>query len=160
MILLLIQALIVIILAMTLSTVIADERKNRKRNMRSVKLKGFWSGAERRSVDRYNVSLLVKYYMNGTALDVKAKDISSRGIRLLLDEKIENGTSLRLEISLPGKDGVLKGRGKVVWVEEAKEDEATSPKRLFNTGIKFVWFRDSDGKKLFDFIYGLPSRKP
>lgn len=127
--------------------------------MRLVKVKGYWDGSNRRSVDRYNITLKVKYYANGTPLAGHASDISTKGIKLLLDEKFEKGSLLRLEISLPNQPHIIRASGEVMWTEEATEDEKLSSKRLFNTGIKFSRFHNLDDKKLFDFIYGLQPQK-
>ncbi len=154
-----IAILIIAILVMIFSMVIIDEKRNHRRNMHMVKLKGYWSGSERRSIDRLNISLQVKYFANGTALATQSADISARGIRLLLDEKIEKGSPLRMEIKLPDEECLVKASGEVVWSEESKEDEKISPKRLFNTGIKFSRFHNSDNEKLFTFIRNLHAQK-
>jgi len=159
MIIVCIEVLIILILSMILSTLLIDERRNRQRDMHMVKLKGYWNGGERRSVDRLNISLQVKYYANGSTLATQSADISARGIRLLLDEKIEKGSPLRMEIKLPEDDRLIQASGEVVWAEESKEDEKNSVKRFFNTGIKFSGFQNSDNEKLFDFIQNLRARK-
>jgi c-di-GMP-binding flagellar brake protein YcgR len=159
MIILLIEILIIIVLGMILSTVIIDEKNHRSRNMRTVKLKGYWDGSERRSVERLNVSLDIKYFTNGKPIGVQSADISARGVRLLLDEKIGKGTPLRLEIKLPDEERIVKAQGVAVWAEEALEEDNNSQKRLFNTGIKFLRFQDSDEKRLFDFIHNLKTQK-
>ena len=160
MIILFIEILIVCILAMTLSTVIFDERKSRKRSMRIIKLKGYWDGSERRSIDRMNVTLEVKYAVNGSTVGTKGVDISTKGIRLILDEKFEKNTPLRLEIRLPDQTRLIKASGDVVWANESLEDEKIAAKRLFNTGIQFSRFHANDEKRLFDFIHGLPPQNP
>jgi c-di-GMP-binding flagellar brake protein YcgR len=159
MIILLIEILVVLVLVLILYTIISDERKKRMRDMRTIKVKECWDGSNRRLVDRFNITLKVKYYPNGTALQAETSDISTKGIKLLLDEKFERGTPLRLEINLPNEPHIIRVSGEVVWTDEALEDEKLSSKRLFNTGIKFAKFHDSDDKKLFDFIYGLQSQK-
>ena len=154
MIVLAIEGLIIFICIMIFSTLIIDEKKNRKRGMHVVKLKGFWDGPDRRSVDRLNITLEVKYFINAKIATSKSADISTKGIRLLLDEKIEKTTSLRLEIKIPDQNRLIKVVGEVVWTEESGGDEKIAAKRLFNTGIKFSKFRENtDEKRLFDFIY-------
>ena len=149
---LVIEILCVVILAMILSTVFFDERKNRKANLRPMKVKGYWEGDNRRSIGRFNVCLGVKYSTNGKFARVKSVDISTRGIRLLLDEKLEKGVPLRMEIKIPTKKETIKTTGEVAWSEESNEDKSGSSKRLFNTGIKFFRVQANDEKKLFDFI--------
>ena len=86
-----IEALIIFICAMIFSTLIIDEKKKRRRELRAVKLMGFWDGRDRRRDERLNVILEVKYSVGQITVvskTSKTKDISTRGIRLLLDENI------------------------------------------------------------------------
>jgi c-di-GMP-binding flagellar brake protein YcgR len=155
MIVLLIEVLCVLILVMILSTIIIDERKNRVLSMHHVKLKGYWDGGERRSFERVGIDLDVKYFLNGTPLDARSKNISTKGVGLLLDEKFAKKTPLRLEIKLPNTNHIIRASGEVVWSNEATGEKKTSEKRLFNTGIKFSRFQSDDEKRLFTFIYNL-----
>ena len=150
-----IEILCVLILAMILSTVIIDEKKTRERSMRMVTLSGYWRGKERRGVGRMNVMLWVKYFTNGIPLDGKALDVSTKSIRLLLDEKIEKGTPLRLEIKTTPREHPIRTKGEVVWSTEAKEAREHTTKKFFNTGIKFSEFHGNDENKLFAFIQRL-----
>lgn len=155
-----IELLCIFILAMILSTIVSDERKKQKQNTRSVTLDGYWNGAERRSAERLGVSLQVKYATNGKTTDVKSVDISTKGLRLILDEKIEKGTLLRLEIKVPDFNRLVKATGEVVWSNESSEAKGKAGKRLFSTGVKFLKFDKEGEKKLFDFIYSLKPQKP
>ncbi len=155
MLLILLEGLCVFVLVMILISILMDERKRRERDTHLVKLKGYWDGGNRRSSDRLNVALEVKYSVNGKTFGTKSMDISTKGIRLLLDEKFEKGTCLLLEIHLPNQEHIVKTNGEIVWINESAEDEATSPKRLFNTGIKFFDFHPCEEKRLFEFVSDL-----
>ena len=157
MILLLIGFLTVAILVITLSVLIIDERREGAKSLHSVKLKGYWAEKDRRSVERMDVSLEVKYSINGKSYNGKSVDISSKGVRLLLDEKIETGSPINLEIRIPNQKHLLRTGSEIVWTTESKEDSVNTGKRFFNTGIKFYKFYDHDEKKLFDFIENLSS---
>ena len=150
---LLVEILIIAVLVMTFMALLADERKKRTKNMHALLLKGYWDGGERRSVERLNITIEVRYALNGTSNPAKSADISTKGIRLLMDERLEKGTPLKLEMKLPTEKDIIKASGQVAWVSEAIENEKGSPKRLFNTGIKFFSFSGPGEKKLFDFIY-------
>ena len=151
MIIFLIEALCIIILAITLSTLIWDEKLAHRRNMELVKLRGFWDGDERRSTDRLNISLEVHYKTTGRQVSSKSTDISEKGIRLVLDRRFETGTPLTMAIRIPDRDHIVKTTGSVVWV--IKNVDRKNPfKRLFNTGIKFHKFHDSGEEKLFSFL--------
>jgi len=158
MIILLIEGLCIGILAMILSTVIFDEKKRKAEDLRIVKLEGHWNGRERRNAERLNVSLAVKYCENGKCSNAKSLDISASGIKLLLDEKIEKGTPLKLEIKLPEEKRNIKTRGEVVWTKEISEKD-TSGKRVFNTGIKFSDSQPADEKRLFSFVQSAQQEK-
>ena len=157
MVIIVIEILVIVILFLILGTLFVSERNSNARKMRTLKLKGYWEGDERRGVDRLNVSLEVKYTANGKIISAKSKDISTRGIRLLLDERIDKGTGLHLEIKLPNQEPLVKASGEVVWSQESAEDERDSEKRLFNTGIKFTKFQKDNEKRLFDFVHSLQS---
>lgn len=150
--LLLIQLLSVGVLIMILACLFSDEKKSRLTNMRIVKLKGYWDGSDRRSADRFEVNLPVRYYLNGNDASAKGVDISTKGIKLLLDEKFKKDTPLRLEIKLAGYSDLIRAWGVVAWSSEAAEENKKAERRLFNTGIKFTRFHDAGEKKLFDFI--------
>jgi len=151
MIIFVIEALCIVVLAMTFSTLIWDEKLAHRRNMALVKLKGFWDGDERRSTDRLNISLEVHYKINGRQVCSKSTDISEKGIRLLLDERFEAGTPLTMVIKIPDRNHMVKTTGSVVWATETEKPEDPT-RRLFNTGIKFHKFHDSGATKLFSFL--------
>ena len=148
----LIQILCAFVLFMILACLFFDERKSRLNNMRMVKLKGYWDGSERRSEERFDVDLPVRYYLNGNGTGAKGMDISAKGIRLLLDEKFEKDAHLRLEIKITGHKDLVRARGIVAWSSEAKEESGDSGRRMFNTGIRFTQFYNDGEKQLFDFI--------
>lgn len=150
-----IEILCIFILAMIFSAAVIDERKKNIKNMRPIKMKGYWDGRERRNTDRLNIILEVKYYIDGKIAAIKSVDISAGGIRLLLDEKIERKTVLHLEMKLPNHEHIIKTTGEVVWSKESIEDEKGTAKRLFSTGVKFLKFHKDDEKEFFDFIHSL-----
>ncbi|MFC1576463.1 PilZ domain-containing protein [Candidatus Omnitrophota bacterium] len=155
MIILAIQALCILVLIMIFATLIIDQKKNHSREKRLVKLQGYWDGSERRTTERLNISLPVKYNINGIASECKSMDLSARGIRLLLDERLETGTSLLIEIQLPEQERPVRAKGDIVWMKESTADDTASEKRLFNTGIQFSSFYNSDAKRLFNFVHSL-----
>ncbi|MFH1381169.1 MAG: PilZ domain-containing protein, partial [Candidatus Omnitrophota bacterium] len=106
------------ILGVMLISVLLDEKKRRERDTHLVKLKGYWDGRNRRTSDRLNINLQVKYSTGGKITHTKSMDISARGIRLLLEEKIEKNTPIRLEIHLPNQERTVKTNGEVAWTQE------------------------------------------
>ena len=158
--LLVIEFLIIIVLCLILFVLFFEEKKTRTSSLHPVRLRGYWDGANRRTVERLDVSLEVSYYANGVRLNAKGLDISTRGIRLLLDEKLENGMMLRLEIKIPNQEKIIRGTGEIVWSKKSIEDEKKTDgsRRLFNTGIKFLKFNPEEEKRLFNFIRTLQSQ--
>ncbi len=158
---LIIEILLIIVLAMIMVTLVIDEVNHRKRARRLVKLKEYWDGKERRRIERYNVNLDVNYSINHKFKNSKSKDISTRGLGLILEEKLERRTPLTIEIKIDGMKELIKAKAAIVWSKEAIDEEKYSPKRLFETGIKFIRFVDTaHEKRLFDYIRSIEKSSP
>lgn len=156
-----VELLLITILAMIMFTLVIDETSHRKRARHLVQLKEYWDGKERRVVERHNVTLDVSYSINHTFKNSKTKDISTRGLGLILEEKFEKRTPLSVEIKINGWKELIKAKTSVMWSKEAVEEEKYSSKRLFETGIKFIRFTDtSHEKRLFDYIRSIEKISP
>ena len=96
---------------------------------------------ERRRFPRLPLKVNVKYdVLKGLPLRAKetqSKNISIGGICLVVPEKINIGTLLRLKLSLKGETSYITVKGKVVWVEEFSVD-STSDYKAYDCGIEFV----------------------
>ncbi len=150
---LLIEILLIMILAMIMITLIVDERMHLKRMSHMVKLRSYWDGINRRSVMRHNVTLDVAYKLQNNVKVTRCRDISTHGIGLVLDEKLERRSILNLEIKVDAAKDPIKTKAKVMWCKEAFEDEKSGEKRQFHTGFKFLRFQDPRHEKvLFDYI--------
>lgn len=156
MLILLVEVLCVIVLVMIFSTLLLDERRNRERDLSLIKLKGYWDGDERRTTDRLNVTMEVRYHLNGRSAVSRSMDISTKGIRILLDERIDKGTPIAVTMKIPGRNHLIKASGSIVWSNESNDPS----KRFFNTGIKFYSFRDSGERNLFNFIHEMEKIVP
>ena len=156
-----IEILLITVLAMIMVTLVIDETNHRKRTKHLTKLKEYWDGKERRVVERHNVTLDVNYSINHTFKNSKTKDISTRGLGLILEEKFEKRTPLSVEIKIDGGKESIHAKASVMWSKEAVDEEKYSPKRLFETGIKFIRFVDTaHEKKLFDYIRSIEKIPP
>lgn len=156
-----IEILLITILVMIMFTVVIDESNHRKRAKHLVKLKEYWNGKERRLVERYDVILDVNYSINHNFKNSKSKDISTRGLGLILEEKLERQTPLSVEIKIDGGKESIKAKASVMWSKEAVDEEKYSSKRLFETGIKFIHFADTaHEKRLFDYIRSVEKKLP
>jgi len=150
--LLTVELLFFAILIMIFSTVINDEIYRRRRASHLVKLKSYWEGKDRRLVERHKANLDVKYSINHDFKGAKTRDVSTCGIGLILDEKFKGNAVLKVEIKLDDEYDPIIARARVMWPKELHEAQ-NSPKRLFDTGLKFIKFYNaSQEKRLFDYI--------
>lgn len=97
---------------------------------------------ERRLFERIGASMKIKYEVIDKPPQAKtgtSKDISGTGIRLALDEKLEEGTNLKLSIELPGEQGrVASAYGKVIWSKKIEISDGQRTSNYYETGIQFT----------------------
>ena len=75
-------------------------------------------------------------------------DISERGIRIELDEALDPGESVVLELDLPGAALNVQASASVVWVHDANDDPG--PRRM---ALEFTAFPNrTDRNRLFEFL--------
>mgnify|MGYP002820138803 CR=1 FL=1 len=84
------------------------------------------------------------WYVKYTPLDgskeealTTARNLGAGGVQLVLREKIEDGTSLRLRISLPPLRRTIETTGTVVWTRELEGG-------AFEIGIRFEDLSEED----------------
>jgi len=78
------------------------------------------------------------------------KDISEQGIWLIVDEAVQTGDKLQLEMELP-TNKIIKCVGEVVWVDPFMIVGYSEIKK-YNVGIKFINITAEDRGKLQKFI--------
>lgn len=97
---------------------------------------------ERRMFERIEAPMKIKYEIIEQTPSLKtatSKDISGTGIRLALDEKLNNGTNLKLEVNIPNeKDKVATIYGKVVWSRGIEVTSGVKSSNYYETGIEFT----------------------
>lgn len=74
-------------------------------------------------------------------LEGHAYDISESGVRLELDEPLESGERVALQIQLPGEPVEIFTSAKVVWVNRCDDDPG--PRRQ---ALEFVAFNDREDR--------------
>ena len=75
-------------------------------------------------------------------------DISESGVRIELDNAIDPGELVTLQLDLPGIDAAVQAAASVVWVHDDQDDPG--PRRM---ALKFTEFLNrSDRNRLVDFI--------
>ena len=137
--LLLIQLLLILILFSILLALYRDERTIKKKIRNIAKLEKYWNGRERRKYVRFDtdIEVIYKEIKNRTPATRGARsiDISSRGMRLLVDKKMSPGTLLDISLKAPQQPLPVKVAGSVVWCNEAKDKEDLRDKKLFHVGL-------------------------
>lgn len=96
---------------------------------------------DRRTFERVPAVINVAYRIYGKKDKLKAtsKDIGGGGIRLSLNEKLNEGTILELEVALPDTNRSIPAMGKVIWtVEVVVRGEGDRVVRYYDTGIEFI----------------------
>lgn len=94
---------------------------------------------DRRVFERVPAAINVAYRVYGGKSKFKtiSKDISGGGIRLSLNEKLDEGTILELEIGLPDTNRSIPALGKVAWTVEFVV-RGDSVMKYYDTGIEFI----------------------
>lgn len=77
-----------------------------------------------------------------------AYDVSEAGVRFELDEAIDPGVSISVDITLPGTQSTVSATGDVVWVNDELDDPG--PRRL---AIQFTKFRSNEDRfRLLNYL--------
>ncbi len=107
---------------------------------------------EKRKFVRLEINVAVKWKKIPeealVGLDV-TKNISKGGICLMVDEKLEIGDNLELEIEIPEKK-VVQARVKVIRVRELKLTE--EGRKEYEAGVEFFEISDEDREEIEGFI--------
>lgn len=88
---------------------------------------------ERRETARYEVVLKVRYETDKAFQDAAIHNLSSGGLYLATQTPFRVGSEFELEIELPERGEWIRGRCKVVWVNEI--DTEQYPKGM---GVAFL----------------------
>ncbi len=93
-------------------------------------------------------------YLSLTHLEGHAYDISETGVRLELDEAVKVGSSLSLQLELPGQATGMFVAGEVVWINDEEDDPG--PRRM---ALRFTDFpSEGDRTRLQIFLGRLPDQ--
>ena len=105
-----------------------------------------------RRFDRISHSLKISYQIANDTLHVncQTKDISEKGIRLNLYQKIEIGTTLKIGIYFQGSVEPVWVIGKVVWLKATPNREYP-----FEAGIEFTFLDNSSRIKFKNHIQNI-----
>ena len=108
---------------------------------------------ERRKYIRFPVKLTARYAEKngGNWKECSVIDISREGmgISIYSRESINKGASLRMEITVPVKDGPIDMEGVLIWIRELKED----PQFNYIGGVRISSITPEDKWALMDYAY-------
>lgn len=149
------EIIAILVLVTALTAFIIEENKIKKSKVPRGAIKEYWSGQERRQTMRINASFIVRYSIEKKyplRLNGQMKDISSDGMRLLINEKLAEGTLLLLEFDLANKKDFVGAEGKVIWTDGEFAERDKTGRRIFQTGIQFVSIKPDDKSRLVAYV--------
>lgn len=142
-----IELIVLAILLLILICLFLEEKHLKQARQLAGKLTGSWDGIEKRTSIRVDTVLNVKYTVNNLNKKSVSKNISRGGILIQVSEKLNKSIFLFIDIYLPNEPKSISAKGEVVWVKELTDlDEAG--RRVFDTGIRFVFMHPKDSLKL------------
>lgn len=130
----------VVVASVILFLLMREERLSAQGRIPLGRLRRLWFKAERRRAPRYRVDWPIHYRrvppgLNGPA---KTRDLSHTGVGLMLEERLEVGSQLELQIALPRRPDPFSVAGQVMWVKEVSmHPDSPSALRTFFVGVQF-----------------------
>lgn len=112
---------------------------------------------ERRRFIRLEVPIELKYIADDDHSQVRrlaaTKDLSCDGLRFISEYKIDNGSMLDLNLTIPGANNPVHIKGKAVWSRKVSSEDSA----FFEVGIEFVQIEEDNKntflKYLCDLVY-------
>ena len=109
-----------------------------------------WDGQERREFPRAKFPCKIfVYYLNKTIF-AQTENISRGGVRVFLDEELEDWSAVRLELMIK-EDKSIKCEGQVRWVKKMTHPILKEIIR-FSIGIMFTIISDQDSEYLQNLV--------
>lgn len=110
---------------------------------------------ERRKFVRFNSSVDVQYALldkdPNLALQGKSRNISSGGIGLITDKKLQENDVLVVSIYMPQETLPIIAKSKVVWVRSLEMHK----EKRFDVGSEFINIAPEDRKKIDRYLFSL-----
>lgn len=105
---------------------------------------------ERRRFMRFEIPLGIKYRIPEKSIDAlsQGKDFSRNGIGLYLDKMIPKGTTVELEINIPGEAAPIFVTGKVAWIKEAVQRGGE-----IGAGLELINISSFDKSRILEYVY-------
>ena len=145
-----------ILLSITLYILWGHERLALKKMVSRANVEEYWDQDERRRHIRFKMDIEVEYNVEKKPhlKSGRSINISKSGMKLILDEKLPQGTIIDMKIYPHGKRETIEVEGEVVWTKDIEKRDA-SGKRYFYSGIKFLGIRESSGAHLDKYLNSL-----
>lgn len=110
---------------------------------------------DKREFPRLSFSVFIGCEITGRIdtiiVTVPSKDINPGGIRVMLFDKFEEGTLLKLKFLIPGDEDFITATGQIVWINAVFGDNVNL-KKTYDAGIKFIYIDSSDRKRITNYI--------
>lgn len=110
---------------------------------------------ERRKFVRFNSSVDIQFAVfdkdPNQAIQARSRNISSGGIGIITDKKLENNNVLVLSIYMPGEAMPIIAKSKIVWVRPLELAKA----KRFDVGSEFIEIAPADRKKIDKYLFSL-----
>jgi len=104
---------------------------------------------ERRKFMRFNVLLDVLHTaLDNTVSKVEShsKDISKDGVRLSGDRPVPKGSTIELEMKIPGDNVPIIAAGEIAWTSNSEEAK-------YDYGVRFTKIENYDRARLLGYVY-------
>ena len=117
------------------------------------RLRRLWLHSERRGAPRYRIDWPVRYQwlppkpagpsFAGMSA-AQSRDVSATGVALVVPERLEVGSEIHLELTLPNRSNALAVSGQVMWCREGPRAQ----ERLFFIGVHFAGLNQQTAQTL------------
>jgi hypothetical protein len=101
----------------------------------------------------------VKPVPGGRVFRGLTKDLSGVGVRVVIEEILEPGTQVEVEVKLPDQNTPVQFMGEVVWSRPVQDAQSSLIKATTETGIKVVHI-DPKHLSLIKFYVTMSSPAP
>jgi len=154
-----VQIAIICIMIGVLACLYLEELQDMRYKGPRAKVEEVWLGPEKRKHKRVTVDMDIGYSLppnagRKSATKTFTEDISMGGAKVFLEEKLDKGTALVLQLRVPNLSKPIVTGAEVAWVD-SNPRTLPSGKRSYATGVMFARLKPSDKKELSKFIDGL-----
>jgi len=156
---LVVQITIICVMIGVLACLYLEELQDMRYKGPRAKVEEVWLGPEKRKHKRVTVDMDVGYSLPPNAgrkgaTKTFTEDISMGGAKVFLEEKLDRGMALMLQLKVPNLNKPIVTNAEVAWVDNNPRT-LPSGKRSYATGVMFTRLKPTDKKELSKFIDGL-----